>query len=112
MLMESTAAAGAPAAPLRDRLAAILRDRRALLLLGTVPVAAGLAWQWSWLTTIGVVPFVLSVAPCAAMCALGLCMAGKGARSCPTRQAGDDSPAASTQAVVSQPDEPVRINGS
>jgi hypothetical protein len=86
MLMESTTVSSAPVAPLRDRLAAILRDRHAWLLLGAVITAAGLAWQWGWLTTIGVVPFVLSVAPCAAMCGLGLCMAGKSARSCHAKQ--------------------------
>jgi hypothetical protein len=76
MLMESSTVVGAPAAPLRGRLAAILRDRRAWLLFGTVPIAAGLAWQWSWLTAIGLAPVLLSVAPCLAMCALGLCSAG------------------------------------
>ena len=40
--------------------------------LGVIAVAA--AWQWSWLVAIGAVPLLLSVAPCAAMCGLGLCM--------------------------------------
>lgn len=40
------------------------------------------AWQWSWLIAIGVPPLLLSVAPCAAMCALGLCMHRKGNNSC------------------------------
>ena len=37
-------------------------------------LAAGFAWQWSWLVAIGVAPLLISVAPCVAMCALGLCM--------------------------------------
>jgi hypothetical protein len=37
-------------------------------------IAIALAWQWSWLVVLGVAPLLLSLAPCAAMCALGLCM--------------------------------------
>jgi hypothetical protein len=37
-------------------------------------LAAGFAWQWSWLVAIGVAPLLISTAPCLAMCALGLCM--------------------------------------
>jgi hypothetical protein len=48
--------------------------------LGVIAVAA--AWQWSWLVAIGVAPVLLSVAPCAAMCSLGLCMHRMGGRSC------------------------------
>lgn len=48
--------------------------RRAVISLGIVAGGAGLALNWSWLTAIGVAPVLLSVAPCAAMCALGLCM--------------------------------------
>jgi hypothetical protein len=45
-------------------------------------VAAGLAWQWNWLVTIGVAPLLLSAAPCVAMCGLGLCMHRMGGRIC------------------------------
>lgn len=65
-----------------DRLLPMLRGRRALAVLGLATVAAGLAWQWTWLTTIGVAPILVSLAPCAAMCALGLCMTGRSGRSC------------------------------
>ena len=37
-------------------------------------IAIALAWQWSWLVVLGVAPLLLTLAPCAAMCALGLCM--------------------------------------
>ena len=37
-------------------------------------ISAGLAWQWNWLVAIGAAPFLVSGAPCVAMCALGLCM--------------------------------------
>jgi hypothetical protein len=44
-------------------------------------IAAALVWQWSWLVVLGVAPLLLSLAPCAAMCALGLCMHRKVGRS-------------------------------
>ena len=37
-------------------------------------IATGVTWQWSWLAAIGVAPLLVSVAPCVAMCVLGLCM--------------------------------------
>ena len=43
-------------------------------------LAAGFAWQWSWLVAIGVAPLLVSAAPCVAMCALGLCMHRMGNR--------------------------------
>lgn len=55
------------------------------LVLGATTLAAVTivaAWQWSWLIAIGVAPLLLSVAPCAAMCALGLCMHRMGSNSC------------------------------
>jgi hypothetical protein len=61
------------------------RSARSRLVLGgsLAPlVAAGLAWQWSWLVAIGVAPLLLSVAPCIVMCALALCMTRMGGRSC------------------------------
>lgn len=61
----------------RDLLAAAryhLGGRRGLLILGAVAVAGGLASSWGWLVAAGVAPLLLSVLPCAAMCALGLCM--------------------------------------
>ena len=45
-------------------------------------LAAGVAWQWSWLVAIGVAPVLASAAPCAAMCALGLCAMRIGNGSC------------------------------
>lgn len=50
------------------------------LVFGVITAVA--AWQWSWLVAIGVAPLLLSVAPCAAMCGLGLCMHRMGGRTC------------------------------
>lgn len=45
-------------------------------------IAAVATWQWSWLVAIGGAPLLLSLAPCAAMCGLGLCMSRMGGRAC------------------------------
>jgi hypothetical protein len=63
-------------------IARLVRSRLAIgaVAFGVIAVAA--AWQWSWLVAIGVAPLLLTVAPCAAMCGLGLCMHRMGGRSC------------------------------
>jgi hypothetical protein len=69
------------------------------LVLGGIALAllaAGFAWQWNWLVAIGVAPPLLSAAPCAAMCALGLCMHRMGGRSCGNVQ-GESTARATTQ---------------
>ncbi|RWA97364.1 hypothetical protein [Mesorhizobium sp.] len=40
----------------------------------TAVAVTGIAFGWSWLVAAGVAPLLLSVLPCVAMCALGLCM--------------------------------------
>jgi len=50
-----------------------LTGRRGLVIGGVAIVAAGLALGWNWLSAIGVAPIILSLAPCAAMCAIGAC---------------------------------------
>lgn len=47
--------------------------RRGLILLTVIALIVGLALNWSWLVAAGVAPLLLALAPCAAMCALGLC---------------------------------------
>jgi len=61
-----------------------LAGRRGLLLLGAAAVGVGLYFSWGWLAAVGVAPVLLALAPCAAMCALGLCMRGGGGKSCST----------------------------
>lgn len=48
--------------------------------LGLITAVA--AWQWSWLVAVGIAPLLLSAAPCAAMCGLGLCVHRMGGRTC------------------------------
>jgi hypothetical protein len=71
-----------PTPSLRELAAAWLASRRALIVTGIAIVAAGMALGWHWLSAIGIAPVILSLAPCAAMCALGACAMMKGASSC------------------------------
>lgn len=49
-------------------------NRKVLAVSALLIVGAGLALNWSWLVAAGVAPIILALAPCAAMCALGMCM--------------------------------------
>jgi len=78
--MQRLEIASAPARPpaasarsVQDFVRHWLTFRRGLIIGGIVIVAAGTALGWSWLTAIGVAPIILSLAPCAAMCAIGAC---------------------------------------
>jgi hypothetical protein len=50
-----------------------LGNRWALLLLGALMLAIGMYLSWAWLVAAGVAPILLTLAPCAVMCAQGLC---------------------------------------
>lgn len=58
------------------------------LALAGAAVVLGLALNWSWLVAAGVAPVLLSLLPCAAMCALGLCMKKAGACVAPAASRG------------------------
>ena len=60
-----------------------LGGRRGIIVLTLVAAAIGLYLGWGWLAAVGLAPLLLALAPCAAMCALGLCMRG-GGKSCST----------------------------
>jgi hypothetical protein len=70
--MQTTASLLATSRPLS--IARPVRSRRAIGAVALGVIAAAAVWRWSWLVAIGVAPLLLSVAPCAAMCGLGLCM--------------------------------------
>ena len=55
--------------------------RRGLILTAMVLIGAGTALNWGWLSAIGAAPLILALAPCAAMCAAGMCMMD-GSKSC------------------------------
>lgn len=59
-----------------------LGGRRGLIVLSVAALGAAAFFSWGWLAAIGVAPLLLALAPCAAMCALGLCMRNMGGKSC------------------------------
>jgi hypothetical protein len=61
-----------------DRVRSLVLSPRGLTVSGIAMVAIGLAANWGWLAAVGAAPFILSLAPCAAMCALGLCINMRG----------------------------------
>lgn len=62
------------ASNLPNRVLQYLSGRRGLVFLAALLLGSGIALNWSWLVAVGVAPLLLAFAPCAAMCALGLCM--------------------------------------
>lgn len=62
--------------------------RRGLIVLVIGIAGGGMAMNWGWLVAVGAAPILLAVLPCAAMCALGLCMNRSGGKSC---SSGDKS---------------------
>lgn len=105
----------------RDLLYALryyLGGRRGLLVLAGLAITAGLALNWSWLAAAGIAPILISVLPCLAMCALGLCMNRSGGKSCSTAASNSDPAAVEdarpvTQAVAldAPPDRAAPISG-
>ena len=78
---------------------AAVGGRRGLIAAGLASIVAGLAFNWSWLVAAGIAPVLLSLLPCVAMCALGLCMYRMTGGACPAENIssgeGVDSPKAS-----------------
>ena len=75
-----------------------LSGRRGLILLAVVVLGAGAALNWGWLVAIGVAPILVALAPCAAMCALGLCAMKGGGKSCSSEgQSGSSGKDVSTK---------------
>ena len=54
----------------------LLGNRFGLLAIAALVLGLGAYSSWGWLVAIGVAPLLLAVAPCAAMCALGMCTMG------------------------------------
>lgn len=67
-----------------------LGNRRVQIALAAAVIVGGAALNWGWLVAIGLAPIILAVLPCAAMCALGMCvMGGKGKAACGKDAASD-----------------------
>ncbi len=65
-----------------DQLRDWVMSPRGLIVVALAIIGAGLALGWNWVVAAGLAPLLLSLAPCAAMCALGVCMMAKGNASC------------------------------
>ncbi len=59
--------------------------KRGMILMAAAVAAAGMVMNWSWLVATGIAPLLLAILPCAAMCALGLCMNHGRKNSCSNR---------------------------
>src|SRR5258707_11968110 len=70
-----------------------LGNRWVLLALGGLVLIIGGALNWGWLVAAGIAPVLVAVAPCAIMCALGLC----GMKMMSGSNAAQDSPAPRSQ---------------
>ena len=55
-----------------------LSQRNLLIGVSVAGGAAALFFGWDWLVAAGVASFIVAFAPCAAMCALGLCASRMG----------------------------------
>lgn len=64
--------------------------RRGLFFLAAGIAITGMALNWGWLVAAGIAPILLAILPCAAMCALGLCMKKTSGTSC---SSGNKTPA-------------------
>ncbi len=88
-----------------------LGGRRGLILFTVMALGAGLFLGWGWLVAAGIAPLLLALAPCAAMCALGLCMSKMGGKECSTQSSPADQSAqtnaSSTATAVKARDEPL-----
>lgn len=67
---------GRPESLFRSGARQLLGNRFALLAIAALVLGLGAYSNWGWLVAAGIAPILLSVAPCAAMCALGLCAMG------------------------------------
>jgi hypothetical protein len=88
--MTTSDPAGSGQAPLTQDLLSAARyylgSRTGIVALAAVAIGAGAWFNWGWLVAAGIAPLIVGVLPCAAMCALGLCMSGR------TKNSADVSP--------------------
>lgn len=93
----------------------VLGNRFALLAIAAGVIGLGAYSNWGWLVAAGLAPIILAMAPCAVMCAVGMCAKG-GKKAAPGAIEGSDAksplnlvaPGAieGTYAVSNQPNAP------
>ena len=64
------------ASDLRNAARYYLGNRFGVLAVAALVLGLGAYSNWGWLVAAGIAPLLLAFAPCAAMCALGLCTMG------------------------------------
>jgi hypothetical protein len=69
-----------------------LRGRNGVIALVVLAVVIGGALNWSWLVAVGIAPLLITVLPCAVMCALGLWMNRMGGGSCSSEARSVETP--------------------
>lgn len=87
-----------PSRDVQSIVRSIFGGRRGPIAAGAAVAVAGLAFNWSWLVAAGIAPLLLSVLPCVAMCALGLCMNRMTGRSCSAEDVTQKDGAGSSEA--------------
>ena len=92
----------------RDLVRYYLSGRRGLILLSVAALGLAMALNWGWLAAVGIAPLLLALAPCAAMCALGLCMNKMGNQSSSTQSSPGARGAAATSSSTTTPAAEVR----
>jgi hypothetical protein len=71
-IMEAARTGWPSATPILDGIGRFIRSRWGVVTLATIVIGAGLWFGWRWLVAAGLAPIVISLLPCAAMCAIGL----------------------------------------
>ena len=84
----------------------IATSRPGLVAIAAAVIGSGLALDWTSLVAIGAAPLILGIFPCAAMCAIGLCMPMGGAKK------KDASVMEGIANKIGQDDEPLIIEGT
>ena len=84
---------------------------RTWMVVATVAVAMGLAFNWSWLVAAGLAPILLSTLPCLIMCAIGVCTMCRSAKE-QSASVPDSSPALTPPAVAADRLTPANAVGS
>lgn len=92
MTISDSSSSNSQRSSLLERVRHLFTFRRALWLVATVVAGLGLTLRWNWLVAAGVAPILVSLLPCAVMCAFGFC-AYKAASPAPARQSkiGEES---------------------
>ena len=70
-----------------------LRNRRVLMVLAGISILGGLTFNWNWLVAAGIAPVLISVLPCAVMCAIGVCCVKKSTGQSNSTESSENQPA-------------------